>query len=557
MSLCEASQRWSRRLDSLAGPLVAAAALLVGLASFAYYFAHGLTLAHYDSKSHLVVARRLTDSVDPGYLQMGVHWLPLIHLLYLPFTLFESQYRSGVGPSLLSVAAFTLSAWLVSRICRRATGSAGAGVAAAAVLVANGNLAYLQSCPLSEPVYMALQLAALDLVMAWRERRTEAPPWAAALAAALGAMCRYEGWFFAAGVVVLLVWDARREPARRRESIRAAAVFAGAFAFLALGHFGYLYARVGDSFLHRVARGNPAPFVTFKRPFLSAAYHAGELAQAGGVVPLLVALLGALHCLRSRRPCARVAPVYLLWLPSITNVSVLYWGMIYRVRWSVLLVPALAASAALQFVAPRALRRALLAASFAAMALPWVSWAAPGTWEFHLLRAGPGAVLLPAAGLAVLLAAESGAAPGLALVALLVAAEQWPALEGENRAVLGEALEHASLEGERAQVIGYLRQNYDGRRILADMGKLAPLVYDSGLATREFVHNEGDPARWRRALGQPRGEVGWLAALRGDEVWQALEVDPHRADGYSLAVQTGHFVLYRLETRPPEGKRIE
>src|SRR5206468_3387842 len=142
MSLCEASQRWSRRLDSLAGPLVAAAALLVGLASFAYYFAHGLTLAHYDSKSHLVVARRLTDSVDPGYLQMGVHWLPLIHLLYLPFTLFESQYRSGVGPSLVSVAAFTLSAWLVFRICLRATGSTGAGVAAAVVLVANGNLAY-------------------------------------------------------------------------------------------------------------------------------------------------------------------------------------------------------------------------------------------------------------------------------------------------------------------------------------------------------------------------------------------------------------------------------
>ena len=56
----------------------------VGLGSFAYYKALGLTTAHYDAKAHLVVARRIVDSLEPGYLQMGIHWLPLIHLLYLP-----------------------------------------------------------------------------------------------------------------------------------------------------------------------------------------------------------------------------------------------------------------------------------------------------------------------------------------------------------------------------------------------------------------------------------------------------------------------------------------
>jgi isoleucyl-tRNA synthetase len=25
-------------------------------------------------------------------LQLGVHWLPLLHLLYFPFVMFESQY---------------------------------------------------------------------------------------------------------------------------------------------------------------------------------------------------------------------------------------------------------------------------------------------------------------------------------------------------------------------------------------------------------------------------------------------------------------------------------
>jgi hypothetical protein len=69
---------------------------------------------------------------------------------------------------------------------------------------------------------------------------------------------------------------------------------------------------------------------------------------------------------------------------------------------------------------------------------------------------------------------------------------------------------------------------------------------------REFVQNDGDRPRWRRALAQPEREVGWLAAIEGDEVFQTLQVDPHRADRYSLAVKTEHFALYRLrpEDRP-------
>ena len=33
------------------------------------------------AKAHLVVARRLFDSVEPGYAQMGSHWLPLVVVL--------------------------------------------------------------------------------------------------------------------------------------------------------------------------------------------------------------------------------------------------------------------------------------------------------------------------------------------------------------------------------------------------------------------------------------------------------------------------------------------
>jgi len=121
-----------------------------------------------------------------------------------------------------------------------------------------------------------------------------------------------------------------------------------------------------------------------------------------------------------------------------------------------------------------------------------------------------------------------------------------PALDGENRPILAETLEHQSLEGERQRVLLYLRENYDGTRLLIDIGKLAPLVYDSGLPVRGFVYSEGDRVLWERARRAPHQEVGWILAGKDDEIWTALQVDPHWADRYSLALKADNYRVYRL-----------
>jgi hypothetical protein len=123
---------------------------VIGAGSFLYYYLNGLSTAHWDAKAHLMMARRIVDSTAPGYSQMGAHWLPLIHLLYLPFVVFDAQYRTALIPSLLSVLAFVLSGWLVYRIALRLTDSKAAGFFAAAVLLCNANLQFLQSAPLTE-----------------------------------------------------------------------------------------------------------------------------------------------------------------------------------------------------------------------------------------------------------------------------------------------------------------------------------------------------------------------------------------------------------------------
>jgi hypothetical protein len=521
------------------------AGLITGTAFFIYYYVHGLSLAHYDAKAHLLVARRMVDSVEPGYGQMGVSWLPLVHLVYLPFVIFDVQYKSGLFPSLISVCAFAISGWLTYRIAYRVTSSIPAGLFAAAVLLANPNLEYLQSCPLTEPLYMMLLLLALDSLMAWRDSDCAGQPWLAAVWVSLGGLCRYEGWYILGGVMLLMAYDYWTRHIPRRKALQAGAVFAGVFALPAAAHFGYIFYRLGDNFFRRVAEGNHDPYLTYKRPILSVIYHLAELSQMAAILPLLLAAAGLLLMIFKRRKFASRSPLLLLWLPSLINISALYWGMIYRLRYSALLLPAVAIFGSLVITSETAKKRALLLLLLTLIVLPWLS--------FHFLRAGsagtliagPGAMLLPAVGLLAFLIARASRRYDWALFLLCILGMHIPPLAREDRPMMVETMEHEFIEPERQKIMQYIRQNYDGTRILIDMGKQAPLVYDLGINVKEFIYNEGGETLWHEALSCPAKQVGWLCAQSGDAIWEQLQIDPGWADKYSLAVKTENFSLYR------------
>ena len=68
------------------------ATLVIGMtAAFVLYSFDRFSLIYYaDSVSHLVRAREFVDAINPGlFEQLGTAWLPLPHLLLLPFTLIE------------------------------------------------------------------------------------------------------------------------------------------------------------------------------------------------------------------------------------------------------------------------------------------------------------------------------------------------------------------------------------------------------------------------------------------------------------------------------------
>src|SRR5215467_12879514 len=95
---------------------LSAVAASVGTAVAIYYHRLGLTLTHYDARAHLVVARRIFDSVTPGWQQIGAVWLPLPHLLNAVPVQIDRLYRSGASAVGLSIAAFAVATWSVASI---------------------------------------------------------------------------------------------------------------------------------------------------------------------------------------------------------------------------------------------------------------------------------------------------------------------------------------------------------------------------------------------------------------------------------------------------------
>ncbi len=105
------------------------------------------------------------DSRTPGLLQLGTVWLPLPHLLMIPFLLFELDVADRGSADRFHRWWPTFSGrwasfvWSATRSDWPQTGSRRPRIAAwgaAIIYAANPNLIYLQATAMTESLYLAL-----------------------------------------------------------------------------------------------------------------------------------------------------------------------------------------------------------------------------------------------------------------------------------------------------------------------------------------------------------------------------------------------------------------
>ena len=198
-------------------------AIFVSVFSFLFYNRHGDVLLYGDAVAHINIARRVFDSKTPGLLQLGTVWLPLPHLLIIPFIVSTKMWQSGTGGSIPSMAGFVLGVLGIFRLVRAAftgggavDGAAKVGAWASAVIyAANPNLIYMQVTAMGEALYLTFFIWAVVYFAEFMRGGTKADRRLTTCGLCLAAACwtRYDGWFLAAVLVVAAVVARAKAPA--------------------------------------------------------------------------------------------------------------------------------------------------------------------------------------------------------------------------------------------------------------------------------------------------------------------------------------------------------
>jgi hypothetical protein len=481
-----------------AWPLSLGLAALAGGALVAWWYARaGLTLSHYDAKAHLVVARRIVDSLTPGWIQIGAVWLPLPHLISAIPVQWDFFYRTGAFGVGLSVVSFAAAVYVVCRLLTDLTGSRAAALAGSLVFGLNPNVLYLQSTPMTEPLLMALTLLATWLGINAIRSGHARDGRLASLALAGAAATRYEAWPFTAAFLALSVmaaWRLHGSPGRAFAIVGRLAAYPvmAVLAFVVLSR-----ATVGSWFVKSgfFVAENPDQTRPF-RALASVWWGVHELSSRSLAV---IGTAGLLMLLARAFWKRDVAP----WVPALAlaGVAVLPWyafysGHPFRIRYMIPLIPAAALGVGCAVGLAGRMKPLIALAAFAALAV------APRPLD--------------------------PSAP-------MVVEAQW---DRANRA-------------GRAQVAAYLRAHWDGEPIMASMGSLAHFMQElsgDGHRIRDFLH-EGNGDIWLAALEYPDPHVEWVLieerAEGGDMLATRARTRPQFLAGYARVAEGGGVALYR------------
>jgi hypothetical protein len=360
--------------------LVGQIAAIISIAAFFYYLRRGDLLLYGDAVAHINIARRVIDSRTPGLLQLGTVWLPLPHLLMLPFLISKWMWRTGIGGSIPSLCAYVLSVTGIFRLMRTILPSSkdqsGTGFAAwfaAAVFALNPNLIYLQTTAMTEPIYLAFFIWTLVLVCAAIRacgaadaKRCTTSLTRAGFCLAGACLTRYDGWFLAAAVTTVLFLLSRLAKfACLRSGVKKLALIAVAAPALWLGYNFAVYrnplefangAYSAKAIEHKsILAGSPPHPGTHKlRVAFRYFFKSAELNLAEGKWQkfwICSLLLGTAIVVLFQR---RLWPVLFLWIPvPFYMLSIAYSGVPlfvptwppfsrYNVRYGVEMLPAFA-----------------------------------------------------------------------------------------------------------------------------------------------------------------------------------------------------------------------
>ena len=189
-----------------------AACVAASLIAAAWSWHHDALLNYGDAQAHLHIARRVIDGRRPGLSELGSVWLPLPHLLMIPFVAVYAWWANGIAGLIPSALAYLAGCAGVYRLARKWLRPAESAVALA-FFALNPNLLYMQTTAMTEPLFVCEMVWASVWLVEWRAcfdredadalRRADRLLYQIALALSAAVFTRYDGW-----VMAFLAWVA-------------------------------------------------------------------------------------------------------------------------------------------------------------------------------------------------------------------------------------------------------------------------------------------------------------------------------------------------------------
>jgi hypothetical protein len=131
------------------------------------------------------------------------------------------------------------------------------------------------------------------------------------------------------------------------------------------------------------------------------------------------------------------------------------------------------------------------------------------------------------------------------------------ALAGTATLDEAKAFRAGTAERANARAAAWLRDHYDGGRVLMQSWSNETVGFDSRVPSEQVVY-EGSFRQWEHALDDPVGQgIRWVHLRRTpggeDEVWRRLHNSPLMHDEYKPAYADDHHIFYRrVESPVPE-----
>jgi hypothetical protein len=490
----------------------ALAAVVLAFITLIVCFSHGYTLLYGDAVAHLGIARRILDSRSPGLSQLGGVWLPLPHLLMLPFIQKMEWWQNGLAGAWPSLICYVLGVPGFYRLARRMLVPRWALVATAFYAL-NPNLLYLATTAMTEPLFLTLLIwiavftvECVDALNTGKQhRRASLKLIALGLLIFAAVFTRYDGWVLGAIVWSILAWHLWKARALWQQVAPAFALFtlltvAGPILWLWYNqHFfhdplDFLRGPYSAAAIEKKTsppgarhyRGWHNP--TWALLFYTRTAQVDAAVWETGFAILAAALAGLWLAIRRRTQLASL----LLWMPLAFYVYSIAYGSVpifipqlyphsyYNARYGMELLPALAL-------------------------FTFLAVAAFETW---------------------LTTKQPIAARLLQPILLLFVAVNALTMMYTVPLVLKEAQVNSTTRVAFERAIAEIIDSFPpGLPILMYNSDHVGAIQQAGIPLRQTV-NEGDWYTWHPALHDPAGHAAYIIAIAGDPVAQAVAEHP-------------------------------